>query len=113
LSRVGVGGTSPLRDEVEDLRKRAGEDERRSDCRLSEDDARRSCGLGEGREFDMVRPYSGRGERTIGDEGGSGVCDASESAVVVSFAIKGALFGGAPFAPAPAPAAARWPFDAL
>ena len=78
---------------MDDLRNRAGEEERRSDRRLSEDEARRSCGLGEGRELDMVRPYSGRGERMTGEEGGSGVCDASVRAVVVSLAVAGAPFG--------------------
>lgn len=69
-----------------------GDEERRSfDCRLSDDEARRSCGFGD--LPDKFVRISGRGDLNTGEEGGSGVCDASFKAR------KGALFGRP-----------RWPF---
>ena len=87
---------SPRRLLVDDLRNSAGDEERLSLCRLSDDDARRSCGFGDGRgELDIVRPpRSGRGERITGEEGGSGVCEASCRNLVVK---GGALFVARPF----------------
>jgi hypothetical protein len=93
---VGVGGMSPRIEDVEDLRNSAGDDDRLSDCRLKELEALRSCGLGDGRGVDIVRPISGRGDRITGDEGGSGVWDASCREKLLPFVYlvaKGALFG--------------------
>ena len=90
---------SPLKLDVELLRNSAGDEERLSDCSDSEEDARRNCGFGDGRcELDMLRPpSSGRGERITGDEGGSGVCDASCKNLVVIVGGGGALFVARPF----------------
>jgi hypothetical protein len=54
FSLVGVD-MSPRREEVEDLRNNAGDEDRLSDCRLRELDALRSCGFGDGRGVEIVR----------------------------------------------------------
>jgi hypothetical protein len=84
---------SPRSEEVEDLRNSAGDEERLSDCKLIELEARRSCGFGRGVE--LVRPTSGRGDRMTGDEGGRNVCDASCKEWLLPLAnleVKGGLF---------------------
>lgn len=96
LSRVGVPWLSPRKDDVEDLRIRAGEEDLLSVPRLIELELRRKLGIGEGRGVDEVRWKSGRGVLIAGDDGGSGVCDAScrERRFRLTYLLPyGALFG--------------------